>query len=254
MVHSVLLAVILFAVLPGPAAADQLQVLDTAAGDVTGDGRPDRLALLGEPFEPGVAFLKQIFLHIEYGGGPVRVIPLPEDAGAGYQPTLRLCDLTGDGVPEAFIDIATGGSGGIFNALVYTFAGAKATLILDTARDQLVHFSGTFLPGFRAKLIIVETDETHTLDLSSRRGSYIEAGIYNEKGDLPKPVDLWGGGYGLVRADDRDGDGICEFVGWQAVSGYVHVDQVAVIESRASWQENAWKVREIIVRPPGYVP
>ncbi len=143
---------------------------------------------------------------------------------------------------------ATGGSGGMQNGLVYTWADNGPRLIFNAQTNHPPAFGGRLEDGFRARLVIRDTGEEYRIDLSERRSFYRENGVYDAAGSLLRDVELWGGGYGLIEAVDGDGDGVWELRVVQAVNGFANVDDVAYIESFLGWTGDGWKIEKFTVK------
>ncbi len=231
---------------------EKTYLIQKAVADVTGDGKNDRLLLLAERFDDTALFMKHIFLAVEdpqTGQGTCQ--RLPEETDGGYGPEMQLHDFNGDKVLDVFLAAATGGSGGLSNYHIYTFAKGKADLIFSTGMKPWLSVKGKFLDGYKGEFTIPEAGQTHTLDLKSRRSTYDETKLYRD-GKLLEPRELmWLGGYSLITPEDPDGDGVYELRIIQTLSGIAHFDTVAEITSILKYQNGQWKLGKVEVKPAG---
>ena len=93
-------------------------IITSVKGDVTYDGIPDTVSLIGVQFGDSNAW-QQMSLVIQNGAtGRITAIALPEDAA--YAPSIALVSLTGKDKRDILLSLPTGGSGGITNYIIYT--------------------------------------------------------------------------------------------------------------------------------------
>ncbi len=120
------------------------RILQAVKGDITGTGWADRVALLGQIDGESRAVIEMRLLVQRGSTGPFTIHRMPEDLGRGYEPTIMLRDVTGDRIPEVLYQSATGGSGGVMNAAVFS----------GTRRDYqwIFRSNGTALPKLTGSL------------------------------------------------------------------------------------------------------
>lgn len=216
-------------------------IIQQAQVDITGDGQKTAISLLGKRFSDSQTFFQHLYLLLKNPGVEKgELLALPASADGGYQPQMQLCDFTGDKIPEVFTSAATGGSGGLSNYLIFNVKDRPAKPIFNGNETILPTFTGQFEANYQAKVLLKETNQTYTLDLSARKAFYDGAGLY-QAGRLLKPTKLWGGGYGLLTPTPT-ADGVCQLEGIQAVKGLSNVDDLGRIESVIKWQNGRWQL------------
>ena len=94
-------------------------IITSVKGDVTYDGIPDTVSLIGVQFGDSNAW-QQMSLVIQNGAtGRITAIALPDDAA--YAPSISLVSLTGKDKRDILLSLPTGGSGGIIDYIIYTY-------------------------------------------------------------------------------------------------------------------------------------
>lgn len=217
----------------GSAKALSLDEIQRTTADVTGDGKPDMILLLGQKREAGSPYYEQLYVAVD---DPPNKTYLLFRSDGGYTPQLALCDVTGDKVPEMLVSASTGGSGGTSNYYLYSAGGGKP-VVLPTPKPLTI--TGSFQNGYKAKITVHETGKTYTIDLKDRKRIYEENGVY-KKGKLVKPVDVSVNDYAELKPVDIDKDGVCELAGIQRITGVANADTIAYAHSVWKWSGSEW--------------
>lgn len=236
-----------------PALPEGMSVLAEIRGDLDGDGRQEIVRLAGRGDEDSL-FRKDLCLVV---GPTSHLWPLPSAASSGYQPTLLLIDVTGDGHDEVVMTAATGGSGGMVAAMVATVSCGndrwEFTGIFDSESRAIPRFGGSLADGFVAFLEVTAPGLDRLdqqLDLAGRRDFYLQSGAYDEAGKLQKPVAIWGDGLMALEpvAPTADGPGLRLI---QQPRGVANVDRLAEVHTLLVWRDGGWLAVDLVVRPPG---
>ena len=223
--------------------------MEALRGDVTGDGLADTILLVGDRFDDSSQYMKRLWIIVRDQTTRKQTLAgLPQNSGGGYGARVGLYDLTGDGAAEVMVSAGTGGSSGIINYHVFTFAGGAQKTLL-TPKDVALTIAGSFAPGYRAQLFVIapERVKVQSIDLKGRKQFYIERGVYLEGGAQLKPVDLWGGNTALMVVEDVDGDGIYEIRVTAAVKGLSNVDTLATVTAQWKWDGTVRSFRCIAI-------
>ena len=223
--------------------------VQAAPGNVVEDEDAERVLLVGIPGEGPTPFMQRLYLIVQDGGDNADIVtPLPEEPGSGYDPEIILRDFTGDALVDVFFRAGTGGSGGIYNGLIYSFAGGVAAKIFDTTVNAPPSYTGALIDGYKATLSLPAQEKTVELDLSDRKALYDELGVYRD-GVVAKPTELWGEAYGWLAPVDKDEDKVFELRVVQQVRATSNADRVAEIASILNFDGGEWKVIENEVEP-----
>lgn len=197
----------------------------------------------------GETFNRAFLLEIAPPEEKPFIVQLPEDVG-GFEPKMELRPFTRRGKSEVFLAIQTGGSGGIVRGLVVGVEKKKGKILFDSDTAGLPEIRGKFLDGYKAAIGVRPGGPFVVLDLEPRKDLYDKDGIYDpHTGRVAKPVDVWGGGYGLMEAVDIDRDGLYELRGIVELSGEYHADRVAQVESALKYEGGEWRVASNRVIP-----
>ncbi|MDE3838727.1 hypothetical protein C0966_04945 [Bacillus methanolicus] len=201
--------------------------------DVTGDGKKDKVTIIGILFEEGANFLKEIFLEIDASNGKKYKVKLE----GGYEPQVKYEDFNHDQVKDLFISIPTGGSGGLSNYYLYTLKDFNLTDL--TVPEPLV-MTSQFEENYQASLVIDETGQKYTFDLKDRKADYDRLGLY-VNGKLNEPTELMIFPYSTLKPvivkDNKYG-----LLGVQRISGAYSADGIAFAESIWIYENGKWKL------------
>ncbi|PLR95272.1 hypothetical protein [Bacillus sp. T33-2] len=201
--------------------------------DVTGDGLKDTVYLKGIPFDEGALFLKEVFLEISASDRKMYRI----DLEGGYEPKITFKDLKHDKIKDLFVDIPTGGSGGLSNFYLYSL---KDFTVTDLTVPEPLATTSQFDDGYKASLKIDETGEAYTFDLSSRKADYDRIGLYHN-GKLNEPTELMVLPYGTLKPVKVSGNQY-GLKGVQRVSGAYNADGIAYLQSTWNFENGKWNL------------
>lgn len=216
---------------PGPNLA-QGQLLQTREIDVTGDGKPDTVSLIGTKLDISSPYYAKLFIVVSGGGQNQVVIPLE----GGYQPRMMFCDFTGSKVPQIYVSAETGGSGGLSNYYLYSLKDNVPTAI---ALPDPLHATATFKNNYVVKLKLQETGKSYKIDIKDKKDDYEQFGVYKD-GKVVKPIIVDVHPYGLLQPIDLEHDGVCELRGVQRISGIYNADTIGYINSIWKWKDGKW--------------
>lgn len=222
-------------------------VLDYAIGDVTGDSQADQVYLIGTKTSDS-PLNSNITLVIEDGmTRESNSISLP--INVGYQPSLFLGDMTGDGIHDILISIATGGSGGTYHYFIFSYVNRSAKLIFNSVdyNDQY-QYTVNFQDGYKVKVTSLNNKRKYLIDLTYRDPSYLKE-IYRKNGELRQPIEGWVDPISGLFPVDYASDHIYELLAYQQVAGRYHADSLGFIQNILKWD----KVKERFVMDRQYL-
>ena len=218
-----LLSMFLFA-----GSGEKAVLLHTYTYDVTGDGIEETIDLYGKPLKENKDFYEEVWAVIK--GKQEQNVKFE----GGFDPKLLFADFTGDGIKEMMYESATGGSGGLHNYAIYSFADwKKAELPLPEE-----NVTGHFIDDFQAVIHIPSLKEPIQVDLKDRKADYIRLGIYQENGQLNEPFELMIDPINLMEIVEN---GQANLQTYQQISGAYHADGIGVVETIWTWKDNQWK-------------
>lgn len=206
-------------------------------GDVTGDGLLDFVYVTAEKTLDN-PYLQQITLCIQDGRtGLVHCTLLPENSG--YDPSLFLGDFTGNHVDDIFISVATGGSGAIYHHYLYSgLPNTPVPLIFDSAEyNEQFHYHVTFEDQYKVKLVSEYNGLVYIIDISMRDEQYLDA-IYDQQGNLRKPITGFVNPLSSMYPVDFDSNGIYELMGYQKIAGQYNADSLGYVINTLGWHVN----------------
>lgn|GEM_PF-669567 len=226
-----------------------------AQGDVTGDGAPDQVYLVGIHTQPAKFADAHQLLIVSDAGGTVTTFPLGPDSG-GYPGTLFLGRINGERTPDILAGIPTGGSGGIIRYYLLTDTGGTPAFLLNPATFNAgIPLTVTLQPNYAAVVAVPSTGQRYTLDLrdahtpAELRKIYGE--IYAPSGRLLVPTTGTIDPYGYVEPVDVDRDGFYELLGYRNIWVRYHANSVATARDVWRWTPAGLRGTSVTITPTG---
>ena len=211
------------------------EVLASAYGDVDGDGEEEKILLMGNRFSAGSNYYTKLYLltrSMKTGNIEGAIRPT---LGGGYNCSLRLADVTGNGVADILIVAPTGGSGGIIDYRIVDFTDNNPREIFTADDNQGIQISGEYLPDYKVRIVFGQKEQEIIMDVTADLGFYGYLGVYDEKGALLQDYHRPYGQYlsGLIMLD-TDNDEVSELVTTQRIVGLNNTDTLGYV--RAVWR------------------
>lgn len=223
-----------------PYIANKRKVVNDAYGDVTGNRVKDYVFLTAEAsLDPSSYYMKNITLNIKDGRTEeIRTIPLPKSGNAGYEPTVLLTDITGDGIKEIIIRIDSGGSGALTYDYIYSFAHHKVRMMFDFEQyNKENQYRVMYLDQYFVSVESLATGQVFLLTIVNRSPDYLEQ-IYDENGRLKKPIQGMADGVSGFYPVDMTGSGVYNIQTYQRISGLYHADAFGYVINTLGWDGN----------------
>lgn len=227
-----------------PVVVSQIQegeLLSTAIGDVDGDGREEKILLLGSAVVPKGLYRGDLYVVVkDVATGRLKGYLRPKACG-GYGAYLTLADVTGNGVDNVVVVAPTGGSGGIVDYRILDFAGEQPEEIFTRANNHGVVLQARYLPDFKAELIFPDIRRSVILDLNGEKEMYVHLNAYNPDGSVkesglrPYTQDLSG-----MLMLDVDNDGVDEVVTTQRLVGSTNADTLGFVRTVWNYKAGQW--------------
>lgn len=213
-------------------------IVSYACGDVNGDRIPENVYLTGTK-TPDSPFIQNITLVIQDGKtGVFSSIPLIENAG--YNPSLLLCDLTGDGVNDILISIVTGGSGGIMYYYIYSFVNNITHLLFDfSVYNDQYKYDVIYKDNYKVELTSRKNNTKYIIDISYKGAEYLNE-IYDKNGKLKAPVSGFVNPLSGLYPIDFDLNKVFELLAYQKIAGRYNADSLGYVQNTLRWVNNAF--------------
>ncbi|MDF2646682.1 MAG: hypothetical protein K0Q73_2487 [Paenibacillus sp.] len=230
---------------PPPQTAQQGELIQTREIDVTGDGKPDTVSLIGMKSDNSSPYYDKLFITVV---GPVQtqvVIPLE----GGYNPQMDFCDFIQDKLPQIYVSAETGGSGGLSYYYIYSLKNNVPTAI---PLPSPLRVKATFKKNYVVQLKLEETGKSFKIDIKDRKDDYDKFGVY-KNGMVVKPIIVNVNDYGALKPMDVDRDGYCELRGIQRITGIANADTLGYALSVWKWKKGKWILKDssIVKTLPG---
>lgn len=224
-------------------AVQRGEILATAYGDVDGDGQEEKVLLLGNKFSNDSQYYTKLYLLVRDAKTDKIKGAIRPSIGGGYECSMRLADVTGNGVEDILIAAPTGGSGGIVEYRIIEFTGNQPREIFTAEDNQGVHIGGNYLPNYKVRITLGNNGKEVTMSVPTDLGFYAYLNVYDEKGNLLKDYYRPYGQYlsGLLLLDE-DGDGIAEVVTTQRIVGLNNTDTLGYVRAVWSYTAVGWQL------------
>ncbi len=212
-------------------------LIDQQVGDVTGDGYPDVVSLIGSKPYPDSPLIDQVVLSIKDGQTSNEVsFSLP--GSSGYNPTLYLGRFTDKNVKEILVRTDSGGSGGITYDFLYSYYQQNLRLLFDNESfTNAFTYKVNYLDYYQAEIRNETLDKTYIVSLLYKGQEYL-AEIYNSDGKLKEPISGYVNPPGGVYPIDYQRDGIDELLVYQRVVGRYNADGLGVLSTPLQWRSD----------------
>lgn len=218
------------------------EILLRRSGDVTGDGVVDELLLLGTPTEDS-PFIQNITVLMR-NGRTGRIVQVSPPENGGYDPTLFLCDFTGDGVLDVKLSIQSGGSGGFVFTYVYSFVRNQLRQLFSGEQyDASREFRANYADGFVIVVEDITLGHTFRVDVKNDPAA---ATLYNADGSLKEPTEANVGPFiAAIPVILDEESGTCSLMALTRVWGTFAADTVGYLQDYLSWDGRSFtSVRE----------
>ena len=214
--------------------ASDKEVINFAQADVTGDGIPDNIYLVGNrprPEMPG--YFEDVGLRVVSDG---RVYEIDFPYGNGYGPVLFVGDLTHDGIADILVNIFASGGGGFLTSYAYTFVNDQPSLLVDSKTfNDLQRGTVIYQDNYRVRIETLRPPRVYTIDISDREPEYLNQ-IYNLDGTLIRPTEGTLLGLITLHTVDFDVNGEYNLSAVQRAIGLSNLDTLGLLETYFAWR------------------
>ncbi|MBI6871996.1 VCBS repeat-containing protein [Clostridium aciditolerans] len=205
-------------------------------GDVNGDRIPDNIYLVGVK-SPSSPFIQNITLLV-LDGRTGRVVSVPLNENAGYNPRLFLGDFTGDGINDILISIDSGGSGAIMYHYIYSFTNNTPQLIFNfNSYNAEYNYDVIYKDNYKVEVTSKANNIKYIIDISLKGEDYLKE-IYDENGKLKRPISGFVNPLSGLYPVDFDSNGVYELLAYQKIAGRYNADSLGYILNTLKWKGN----------------
>ena len=220
-------------------------IITSVKGDVTYDGIPDTVSLIGVQFGDSNAW-QQMSLVIQNGAtGRITDIALPDDAA--YAPSISLVSLTGKDKRDILLSLPTGGSGGIIDYIIYTYDdGTFRQIFASDDYNATYTYQIQYLDGYAVKAASQLNRQEYFIDLTGKGSDYLNQ-LYNADGSLREPMEGFVNPLSGLYPIDFDGDGQSSLLAWQRIAGLYNADSLGYFLNTLDWQGGTFVLTDQMV-------
>lgn len=226
-----------------------LAVAASLSADVTRDGVPDLVALVGERI-PGSQYWQNLRLVIQNGATSViGAIDLP--VMQGVSPTLFVGAFTGPGAQNILVSLPTGGSGGIVDYFIFNYENAIIeTLFNSETYNSEYQYQVDYVDNYRVAAVSQNNQKSYFIDISQRGDDYLSP-IYLPNGVVRQPLQGFVNPLSGLYPIDFDGDGVYALQAWQEIAGLSNADTLGYFLNRLEWMGTQFVLTDQLVGIPG---
>ncbi|WP_411954277.1 VCBS repeat-containing protein [Alkalibacillus sp. S2W] len=220
----------------------QYEVATMVYGDVTGDGVFDVVIVWGW-HKPDTPYWEGLTIDVQNGvTGEIARQPLSQSEG--YDPSIWLGDVTGNGVDDIVLTIQTGGSGATINAYVFQYEPQRLATLFDSEQFQNQYaYQVNYQDQYLVHVLSQSNQELYSIDLSLRPSEYLNE-IYDQDGVLLEPIEGWVNPMSGLYPVDFDGDGVYELMILQRIAGRYNADAIGYVQTVLDWQDNYFELSQ----------
>lgn len=221
-----------------------------ASGDMTGDGAPETVFLMGEQRD-GTAYWQNVGLEI-VDGNSKKTTYVPLALNEGYEPQILLGSMTDRSRVDVLIAMDTGSSGaiGLYTVVGY-IGGAYRTLFNSEQFAREMRYTVKYLDQYAVRAQSENTGMNYYIDLAGKDAAELEQ-IYREDGILRQLQEGFVDPVSLLYPADVNRDGLLELVAWQRISGLYHADGLGDFINTLAWNGRTFALASQTVGILGY--
>ncbi|MGH4119621.1 VCBS repeat-containing protein [Clostridium sp.] len=204
--------------------------------DITGDNVKDNVILTGTKAKKADIYFENLSIIVQNGKSKKFIRSSLGKYNGGYQPTVFLGDFNGDKVPDIFVKMPTGGSGGFIDYSIIKFKEKKLSVLWNSQNyNSEIDLTGKFEDNFMVNLSSKKLNKTFVIDLSPNKIQYIDSNIYDKDGKIKQSIEPWMDGFSEITPIDTDKNGTYELIAYQRIVGTCNADTLGYLKSEWKW-------------------
>lgn len=230
---------------------DNTFILDLKKEDMNNDNILEDIMLIGYKKEGVLSHYSEDIEIIVRDGENNKVHRYPiGDIRSGYGARLFIGDFNGDRFPDILSMLQIGDKGELsVYSLISVDKNKFKPLFNQKSFYMGLNFDIAFVDEFKISIFNKELSKFYTLDVKKKKYSYVECGIYNEKGETKHCTKGKCSSFEELTPIDIDNDGIYELKGIQRITGLSDTDTLGFVKSIWKFNEDEIKLKSLEVIP-----
>jgi hypothetical protein len=225
-------------------------IMDYKSDDVNGDYIKDNIVVIGRYSEElGPVQFEDIKLIIQDGKTKKYYKASPGRFTRGRNGRIFLGDFNGDNILDILLTFNGRSTGYDWYSLISFNKNKAVHLFKQEDFNMGLSFDLNFTDGFNANVYSKELNKFYDVDVSNKKGTYGNLGIYSDRGELLKAQKGISNIVSEIRPVDIDKDGVYEIVMIQDLSGIVTADVIAYAKSIWSFKGTGIKLMALEIIP-----
>jgi hypothetical protein len=215
-------------------------IADYKCTDVSGDRIKDDVILVGSKFNNNDSFFTNLNVVVRDGKTKKYIKYALDKNCCGYEPNMCFGDFNNDKIPDIFISMPTGGSGGIINSMLVSFKGNKPEALFDFNKfNNGIDLSVKFVNNFQVELNSKSLNKKEVYDLPNK-DMFINSGVYDKNGVLLKTTEGWIDGFSDIKPVYNGK--FYSLTGMQRICGICHAETLGSLKSFWKWDGKTMKL------------
>lgn len=215
---------------------DNVYILDSKRGDVTGDGIPDLVYLTGHKPEGSSGLYADNITMVVEDGKNESIRAIKPAYNAGYDAHLFLGDFERDLTNDIKISMEAGGSGGYGIHYIYSFKNYIFRELFNfEAYNSSYQYRVNYDDFYKVTIGNVELNKLFILDISAKGYEYLSR-FYSDDGKLVKPVQgavLALGALFPIITDKKTNT--FDLLAFQRIIGTINADTLGYMQNMLYW-------------------
>lgn len=217
-------------------------IIDYKFEDVSGDNIKDNIILIGHKFhDSNTSFIEDIKVIVQDGKTNKYYSISPGKIDKGFNAKLFIGDFEGDMVNDILVSIETGESKSCYYYSLFSFKNDKCKYLIDEEEfSKGLIYNINYINDFKVSITNISLNKSYILDVSNKKYTYINLGLYSDNGELLKENK---GSYDSISSlvpIDIDKDGIYELKTIQTLRGVRYADTIGY--GKAVWKYSCKKM------------
>jgi hypothetical protein len=230
---------------------DNTFILDLKKEDINNDNILDDIMLIGHKKEGVLSHFSEDIEIIVQNGGNKKINRYPiGDIRSGYGARLFIGDFNGDKLSDILSMLQIGDNGELsVYSLISINKNKFKPIFNQKSFYKGLNFDIAFVDEFKISVFNKELSKFYTLDAKKKKYSYVECGIYNEKGETKQSAKGKCSSFEELTPIDIDNDGVYELKGIQRITGLSDTDTLGFAKSIWKFSDDEVKLKSLEVIP-----